>query len=70
MLGQRYLECLNALLANSHTQIEDIMGVIDAKKLQSSLKLMQEAGGDSVIGIAIDEFYGGELCEQTLKMLS
>ncbi|MGA9412308.1 MAG: hypothetical protein WBV78_17915 [Roseobacter sp.] len=45
-------------------------GCYGCEKLQSSLTLMQETGGDSVIGIAIDEFYGGELCEQTLKMLS
>ena len=69
-LGPRYEECVSALLSNSKTPIEDIMGPLDAKKLQSSLTLMLKAGGGPIVEKAIEEFYGGELCEKTIRKLS
>lgn len=70
ILGPRYVECVNALLSNSNTPIEDIVGPLDAKKLQSSLTLMLKAGGGPTVEKAIEEFYGGELCETTIQKLS
>ncbi|MDU8946706.1 DUF1810 domain-containing protein [Ovoidimarina sediminis] len=70
VLGPRYLSAVEALLGHSDIPIEDIMGVVDAKKLRSSLTLMQLAGGGPILRKALDAFFDGELCQNTLKLLN
>ncbi|WP_170607621.1 DUF1810 domain-containing protein [Ruegeria arenilitoris] len=69
-LGPRYVKCVNALLSNSEIPIKEIMGPLDAKKLQSSLTLMLAASGGEIVQKAIDEFYDGKICEKTMQILS
>lgn len=56
VLGPRYHACVEALLAHKSLPIHDIMGTVDAKKLRSSLTLMEAAGGGPLLGEALDIF--------------
>lgn len=58
VLGQRYLECVNALLTHRDCSILEIMGTdLDAKKLLSSLTLMSTACPNELLKEAIAAFY-------------
>ena len=70
VLGPRYLACVRALLSHSTKPIETIMGgALDAKKLQSSLTLMTAAGAGDAVQRALDTFFDGEMCAETLDLL-
>lgn len=59
VLGQRYLECVEALLAHRGRSAEAIMGAVDAMKLRSSLTLFAAAGGGAAVEAALQAFFGG-----------
>lgn len=70
LLGPRLRECVEALLAHAgRHSAADLLGVIDAIKLQSSLTLFEAAGGGTLFAAALDTFYEGERDRRTLAML-
>jgi uncharacterized protein (DUF1810 family) len=59
VLGGRYRECLDILLA-SHHSVESILGELDAKKLQSSLTLFDYAvPNNPLLKSALNQLFGG-----------
>ncbi len=69
VLGPRYLACVEALLAHDGKPIREIIGNVDAKKLRSSLTLMDAAGGGPLLRKALEVFYGGTPCDRTVQTL-
>lgn len=59
VLGPRYRECVEAVLAHRGRLAEAIMGAIDAMKLRSSLTLFAAAGGGAPVEAALRAFFGG-----------
>ncbi|WP_315761857.1 DUF1810 domain-containing protein [Sphingomonas sp. Y38-1Y] len=59
VLGPRYLECVEALLAHRGRSAEAIMGGIDAMKLRSSLTLFAAAGGGDRVEATLAAFFDG-----------
>lgn len=70
LLRERYEECLRLIL-NCEKSAEDILGHIDAKKLQSSITLFLEVDKTSdLLQKAIEDLYFGEKDSQTLSILA
>ena len=70
VLGARLRECVAALLTHAGQRTAaEVMGVVDAIKLHSSLTLFEAAGGGLLFARALDVFYGGERDRRTLAML-
>ena len=68
-LRERYEKCLQLIL-DSNKSSADILGSIDAKKLQSSITLFLEVDGNSeILNNALEILYFGCRDEQTLKAL-
>jgi uncharacterized protein (DUF1810 family) len=71
LLGERLRECVSALLVHADTRsAAEMMGVVDAIKLHSSLTLFEAAGGGELFGRALDAFYAGERDRRTLAMVA
>ena len=71
-LGDNYCNCLRALLAHRDTPIDDILGEVDSRNLQSSLTLFKRAETVSEMALLISEalehyFFGNE-CKRTIKL--
>lgn len=70
LLRARYKECLQ-LIMDSHKTPEDVLGVIDAKKLQSSLTLFLQIDCKSEpLNAAMKNFYSKKLDIKTIAILS
>ena len=70
VLGTRLRECVSALLSHAGQRTAaEVMGVVDAIKLQSSLTLFEKAGGGPLFGRALEAFYGGERDRRTLGLV-
>lgn len=69
VLKERLLEISEALLGHRGKDIHRIMGEIDAKKLCSSMTLLEIAGSDEFSEI-LDTFYGGKRDGLTIGMLN
>ena len=69
VLGPRYAECVVALQDLVTSDPVSVFGEIDAMKLRSSLTLFEAAGAVSLIGAALDRWFGGERDGATLRML-
>ncbi|WP_338505386.1 DUF1810 domain-containing protein [Sphingomonas kaistensis] len=70
VLGARLRECVAALLTHAGRRTAaEVMGVVDAIKLHSSLTLFEAAGGGPLFARALDVFYGGERDRRTLAMV-
>jgi uncharacterized protein (DUF1810 family) len=70
LLGGRLRECVEALLTHAGTRsAAEVMGVVDAIKLQSSLTLFEAAGGGPLFARALDAFYAGERDKRTLALV-
>ena len=70
ILGARLRECVAALLTHAAQRTAaEVMGVVDAIKLHSSLTLFEAAGGGPLFARALEVFYGGERDRRTLAML-
>ena len=69
-LGPRVRECIEALLKWRGRHPEQILGSIDALKLQSSLTLFDRVEPDAVFAKGLAAFYGGEADDQTLALLN
>ena len=71
-LGKNYCNCLHALLSHRDVPIDDILGQVDARNLQSSLTLFKRAETGSEMALLISEalehyFFGNE-CKRTIKL--
>ena len=70
ILGERLRECVSALLLHAGKRsAAEVMGVVDAIKLHSSLTLFEAAGGGPSFTRALDAFYGAERDRRTLGLL-
>ena len=72
VLGARLRECVAALLTHPGKSAHAIMGSPDDLKLHSSLTLFNAvaAADDPLWRDALDQFFGGQLDEATLRLLS
>jgi uncharacterized protein (DUF1810 family) len=69
LLGQRLIECTQAILAHRHLTAEAIFGPVDAIKLRSSLTLFEAAGAQEPFDAALHLFFGGARDPATLALL-
>lgn len=70
LLRARYEECLGLIL-NTQKSAQDILGQVDAQKLQSSITLFLEVDKTSeLLLMAIKELYFGKKDSQTLLILT
>lgn len=71
-LGKNYCNCLQALLNHHDIPIDDILGEVDAKNLQSSLTLFKRARTNNemaaLISEAMRQFFFENECQRTLKL--
>ena len=71
-LGENYCNCLRAILSHRDTPIEDILGEVDARNLNSSITLFKRTGvkGEllTLIGELSEQFFFGDECQYTLKL--
>ncbi len=68
-LGARLRQCCRLMLSHRGTPAEDILGIVDALKLRSSMTLFQVASGDVLYQEMLDAFYEGEPDSMTLAIL-
>ena len=68
VLRARLVEASEAVLAHADTDIEDIMGPVDALKLRSCATLFEAAsnGKEPVFPRLLETFYSGQRCPLTL----
>jgi uncharacterized protein (DUF1810 family) len=70
VLGPRLRECCGALLALEDRSAEQVLGVIDAIKLRSSMTLFSRAAPDeTVFAEVLDRYFDGEPDERTVRLL-
>ena len=70
VLGPRLLECCRALLALEGATAEQVLGVVDAMKLRSSMTLFARADPDErVFPDVLDRFFDGSADERTIRLL-
>jgi uncharacterized protein (DUF1810 family) len=70
VLGPRLRACVDALLALGEADPVDVLGQVDAQKLQSSMTLFEAAAPDEpVFGQVLDRWYAGGRDEATLSRL-
>lgn len=66
VLGARLLEVTKLVLTHTGKSAEDILGSLDASKLQSSMTLFSAVdGAPSELRAVLDQFYGGLVCDKT-----
>lgn len=70
VIGPRYGECVAALQDLATSDPVGVFGAVDAMKLRSSLTLFEAAGAGSLIGAALDRWFGGERDQATLAVLA
>ncbi|WP_411373439.1 DUF1810 domain-containing protein [Arthrobacter sp. MPF02] len=71
VLGPRLLECAQALTTHAGRSAEDILGGIDARKLQSSMTLfLRAAPGETVFKTVLAQFFDGQPDEATDALLA
>ena len=70
VLGTRLVKICKALKSHRDKSASAIMGAPDDLKLKSCLTLFSQIEGvDPMFEELLDEFYSGEKCNKTLKML-
>ncbi|MCW2831395.1 MAG: hypothetical protein JWP31_2087 [Aeromicrobium sp.] len=71
VLGGRYADCVEAIVAVGDVPIDDVLGAVDARKLHSSLTLFG-AVAPHVTAIAelLDVHFGGRPDDATLRLLA
>jgi uncharacterized protein (DUF1810 family) len=71
VLGPRLMECVHALLELDGNDPQAILGGIDARKLQSSMTLFDEAAPQEPwFRAVLDRFYSGEADGTTTSILA
>lgn len=69
-LSRRLREITHALLKHAGKRAEDILGYVDAMKVKSSMTLFDIVCPNDVFEQVLQQFYGGERCVRTLRMLN
>jgi uncharacterized protein (DUF1810 family) len=70
LLGPRLHECIEAMLAQTDSTAEDVLGVTDAMKFRSSMTLFARAAPeDARFAGALTWFFWGEEDPKTLRLL-
>lgn len=69
VLGPRYLECVVALQDRVVSDPVAVFGSVDAKKLRSSLTLMEAAKPIPLLEAALERWFAGQRDAATLRML-
>ncbi len=69
VLGKRFVEISEALLALDTSDAGAVMGYPDDLKLRSSMTLFLAASGDAVFQMVLDKFYSGKPDSKTLSIL-
>ena len=70
VLGVRLIECCKALLTHKDKTAEDVFGVIDDMKLQSSMTLFALVSeNDSVFHKVLEQFFDGVKDVETLNII-
>ncbi|ALO67913.1 calpastatin [Arthrobacter alpinus] len=71
VLGVRLRECASLILGTRDRSAEDIFGVVDARKLQSSMTLFQAAAPEEPLFTEVlDRFYAGAPDPKTESILA
>ena len=70
VLRQRLLEITEALLQPRNMSATEILGSIDAIKVQSCATLFWKATNESIFSAVINQFYGGNYDKHTLREAS
>ncbi len=68
-LSGRLREITHALLEHAGKRAEDILGYVDAMKVKSSMALFDIVCPNDIFDQVLQQFYGGERCGRTLKMV-
>ena len=69
LLGDRYVECCEALLSLGDVSMADVLGDVDAQKLHSSLTLFAEASPSTQAERLLNQHFGGERDAATSRLL-
>jgi uncharacterized protein (DUF1810 family) len=69
LLGQRYVECVEAVQDLRGSDPVAVFGEVDSAKLRSSLTLFEAAGGSSLVAAALDRWFGGQRDDRTMALL-
>lgn len=69
LLGERLRECCRLLLTHRDSAPENLLGVVDALKLRSSMTLFDAICSDDVFGEALSAFFHGERDSLTLAVM-
>lgn len=73
VLNARLAECAKALLSHPNRSAEEMLGPVDAQKLNSSATLFSAAGRGTPTGALmqdlIERFHFGQTCRQTQELL-
>ena len=70
LLGQRLIECSDALLQHKGKSVSDIFGFPDDIKLKSSLTLFASISvSASVFSRVLEQYFAGQLDQRTLDLL-
>lgn len=69
VLSIRLREITNALLSHKDKTSEAILGYVDDLKMRSCMTLFDAVCPNDVFGEVLNQFYGGERCQKTLRML-
>jgi uncharacterized protein (DUF1810 family) len=71
VLGPRLRECTSNLLEAEERTAEQVLGVVDAMKLRSSMTLFHRAApADPLFSAALDQFFEGQPDPETDERLS
>lgn len=71
ILGARLVRLCEALMGHPESTADQIMGPVDARKLQSSLTVFAAIpGAPQVFSALLETFYQGIECPETLEMLA
>ena len=70
VLGKRLREITSALLKHEDNPADEIFGDLDAMKVKSCMTLFDIISPDDIFAEVLNEFYGQQRCELTIRMLS
>ena len=70
VLGVRLRECTRALLDLDENDPVDVLGLVDALKLRSSMTLFAAVSDDPLFQQVLDKYYAGKPDELTEQLLS
>ena len=68
-LRDHLIEACQILIDLNATDIEKVMGYIDAVKLKSSMTLFYLASGEAIFKQVLDMYFGGQMCQKTVDMV-